>query len=250
MRLPPLEKVNQEPVEPTYRRLGKFVHTLLNWTIRRDWRNQDKVPAQGGVIFVANHTSNFDVLVLGEYLIWSGRWPRFLGKKEIFKLPILGWLGRACGQIPVERNSERAKDALVHAAEALDQGKAVMMYPEGTITGDPEVWPMTGRTGVARLALQTGYPVVPLAQFGAHLVLGQKRLTWPRLIPKKTMAVTCGDPIDLSEFGGSEPSKEDLERATVKIMDTITTLVEQLRGESAPQLRYDIRRGERVPQRR
>lgn len=245
-----IEDVNREPVEPTYRRLGAVVHFLLNKIIIRDWRDQQKVPQSGGVIFVANHIGNFDTLALGEYLILSGRWPRFLGKIQVFRTPIIGWLGRACGQIPVERNTERAKDALVHAERALREGKAVMMYPEGTITADPDLWPMTAHHGTARLALTTGFPVVPLGQMGAQLVLGTKRLTWPRLYPKKTMQVICGDPVDLTEFEGKDLTKELLERASVKIMDAITALVEELRGAPAPELRYDIRKGERVAQQR
>lgn len=246
----PLDQVNHEPVEPTFRRLGLVAHAVLNKITIRDWRDQHKVPRTGGVIFVANHIGNFDVLALGEYLIWSGRWPRFLGKSDIFKLPLLGHLARACGQIRVERRSARAKDALVHAAKALDEGKAVVLYPEGTITGDPEVWPMKARTGAARLALQTGYPVVPLGQMGAQLVLGQKRLTWPRLWPKKTMSVICGDPIDLSAYRGVEPTREVLEEVSELIMDEITALVETIRGRQAPELRYDIRVGQRVPRQR
>lgn len=250
MQLPPLEQVNHEPTEPAYRRLAKFVHALLNRVTTRDWRDQHKVPQTGGVILVANHISNFDTLALGEYLIWSGRWPRFLGKSEIFRTPIIGWLGRACGQIPVYRNTDRAKDALVAAEAALRDGKAVMMYPEGTITGDPDLWPMTGHHGCARLALSTGFPVVPLGQTGADLVLGRKRLIWPRLYPKKPMQVICGDPVDLSDVDGKELTKDVLERATVRIMDAITELVAELRGESAPELRYDIRIDKRVPQQR
>lgn len=250
MQLPPLEQVNHEPVEPAFRRFGRFAHFLMNRITTRDWRDQHKVPQHGGVIFVANHISNFDTLALGEYLIWSGRWPRFLGKSEIFSIPILGRLGRACGQIPVYRNTEKAKDSLIEAERALRDGKAVMMYPEGTITADPDLWPMTARPGAARLALSTGFPVVPLGQTGADLVLGRKKLIWPRIYPKKPMQVICGDPINFDDFAGKEVTREVLDRATVRIMDAVTELVSKLRDEPAPELRYDMRQGTRVPQQR
>lgn len=246
-----LADVNHEPVEPTYRRFVQVLIPLLRPFRRRDWRDQHKVPQTGGVIFVANHIGNFDVIVLGEYLIYSGRWPRFLGKIEIWNVPVLGWLARACGQIPVYRRSDKAKEALVHAKEALRQGKAVTIYPEGTITGDPDGWPMTGQTGVARLALETGCPVVPIGQDGAQRVLGGKHIEIRRLFGRpKTTTIACGDPIDLSDLRDLPLTREVLEVATVRIMDAITAIVEQIRDERAPQLRYDIRKGYRVPQRR
>ncbi|PIF02511.1 MAG: 1-acyl-sn-glycerol-3-phosphate acyltransferase [Propionibacterium sp.] len=250
MQLVPLEECNTEVTTPTFRRLAKYAHWLLNKIIIRDWRDHQKIPKTGGVIFVSNHIGNFDVLVLGEFLIWGGRWPHFLGKSDIFKFPVLGWLARSCEQIRVDRNTDKAKNSLIHAEAALAEGKAVAIYPEGTITGDPDVWPMTARTGAARLALKTGVPIVPIGQMGAQLVLGQKRLTWPRLFPKKTMQIICGDPIDLSEYQNQEITKELLQKASTKIMDEITSLVEILRQEKAPELRYDIRKGERVPQQR
>lgn len=244
-----IEDVNHEPVEPTYRRFVKLLVPLLSLFRRRDWHNQDKVPKEGGVIFVANHIGNFDAIALGEYLIYSGRWPRYLAKVEIFKTPVLGWLARACGQIPVYRHTDRAKESLIHAEGALRRGKAVTIYPEGTITGDPDFWPMTGRRGVAQLALKTGYPVVPIGQIGSQLVLGGKYIEAWRLFGRpKTVTLTTGDPIDLSDLAAMEPTKEVLDLAVVRIMDAITALVEEVRGEKAPELRYDIRKGYRVPQ--
>ena len=73
---------------------------------------------------------------------------------------MVGWFARECRQIPVVRHSEQAKDSLVHARAALEAGECVAIFPEGTITADPDGWPMTGRLGAARLALTTGDPGV------------------------------------------------------------------------------------------
>ncbi|PIF04846.1 MAG: 1-acyl-sn-glycerol-3-phosphate acyltransferase [Propionibacterium sp.] len=243
-----LSDVNHEETEPTYRFVVQAVRPLLRLICRHDWRNQDRVPAEGAVIFVANHISYLDPIVLAEYLIMSGRWPRYLGKSEIFRVPILGTIGRACGQIPVERGSERAADSLIHATEALKAGRAICMYPEGTLTRDPDGWPMTGRTGAARLALATGVPVVPVGQWGAQEIVPGPGLRWPRFSwRRRTVSFTCGEPIDLSDLQGQEPSKTEMVEASNRMMDAITDLVATLRDEPAPLDRYDSREGRRVP---
>lgn len=247
----PLARVNHQPAPPVYKGLVWLVRRVLPLFVTRTWAGQEKLPATGGVLIVANHIGNFDVLVLGEFVIMSGRWPRFLGKSEIWKVPVIGWLARSCEQIPVLRNTANAKDSLVHARRALEEGRAVAVYPEGTITADPDVWPMTGRTGAARLALETGVPVVPIGQIGAEQVLGGKRLEFRKLfsLRRRPVSLAIGDPVDLSRFqSDGEPTKETLEAATVAILDAITELVEQVRGEEAPEGRWDMRVGARVPQ--
>lgn len=78
----------------------------------------------------------------------------------------------------------------------------VVMYPEGTITADPLHWPMTGRTGAARLALETGVPVIPVGQWGPQEVMGYKEMTFPKLWPRKTMKLYCGTDVELSDLRG------------------------------------------------
>lgn len=244
--LVPLKKANQTPVQPVYRRLGLIGGWFMRRLTKQDWGSADKLPATGGIILVANHISNFDPPALAHFVIWSGRWPRALGKSDIWKVPFLGWLATECGSIPVERNTARAADSLIHAEEALQAGECVLIYPEGTITADPDTWPMSARPGAARLALKTGYPVVPLGQWGANHVMPGKTLVWPRLFPRKTMHFRLGDPVDLSHLAGRTDSAAIAE-AGVRIMDAITELVAEIRGEPAPVDRYDIRQGKRIP---
>ena len=256
-----LSQVNHEPAEPVYRALGLGVHAALSLFTRRDWRHQERVPQTGGVLFVPNHISDFDPLVLGEYLIYSGRWPRFVGKEDLWHEPVVGWLAAHCGQIPIRRVTGEAGPGLAAAEEAVRQGKAVTIYPEGTITGDPDGWPMVARSGTARLALATRCPVIPLGQTGADLVIPGKQMHFPRLLPPKPTTVTCGKPVVLDDLydsyhpGGTgegvEPSAaqrshEAIVEAGARIMDAITALVEEVRGRPAPAERYDIRLGRRV----
>ena len=214
---------------------------MLRFVGDRDWRTTDKVPKQGGVLVVANHTSYFDPLAIGMYLIWgAGRWVRYLGKVQLFHAPVIGWLARSCGQIPVERHSERAKDALAAAEAALVAGRLVAIYPEGTLTGDPMMWPMKGKTGAARIALATGCPVIPVGHWGAHEVLPPYTRT-PHLVPRKNIEMVAGDPVLLDDLVARPPSPESTAEATDRIMAAITALVADLRGEKAPAERYDPR---------
>jgi 1-acyl-sn-glycerol-3-phosphate acyltransferase len=134
---------------------------------RRDWRGQQHIPPAGGVIIAANHVSYADPFTFAHYVYDAGRPPCFPAKIELFRLRWpLGRIVRGAGQIPVYRNSANAADALRDAVAAIRRGEAVVIYPEGTVTRDPQLWPMVARTGVARLAMATGALVVPVAQWG------------------------------------------------------------------------------------
>jgi 1-acyl-sn-glycerol-3-phosphate acyltransferase len=123
---------------------------------------------------------------------------------------------------------------------AVRAGKGVAIYPEGTLTRDPDLWPMRGKTGAARVALETQCPVIPVATWGAHEVLApySKRL---RLLPRTTMKVRAGAPVALDDLYGREITTEVLLEATARIMAAITAELEVLRGEKAPVVRFDPR---------
>lgn len=244
----PLRVANPTPVQRTYRRMAHVGGWLMRLLTDQDWDDAASLPRTGGVIVVSNHISNFDPPALAHYVIWHGRWPRALGKSDLWKLPVIGWLARHTGQIPVERGTERAGDALVHARAAVDAGECILIYPEGTITADPGTWPMTPRPGAARLALQTGAPVIPLGQWGAHLVMPGKKPVWPRFRPRRTMVFRCGEPVDLADLAGRDDAAAVAE-AGERIMAAVTGLVAGIRGEESPDEVYDIRLGRRVPRR-
>lgn len=229
----PLRRANQEPVEPAYRRAVRFVHAIVRPLTHRDWRDQQKLPQTGGLVVVANHISNVDPIALAQYLAYSGRWGRFLGKDSLFDVPLLGRLLRATGQIPVHRGTRSAADSLSVAIEAVRDGKVVAIYPEGTITNDPELWPMTGKTGAARIAYATGCPVIPVAQWGAQDIMYGKRVEFPRLLPRKTFRLITGDPIPLEPGEGGQVTSAMLVRTTERIMATLTDLLAELREDEA-----------------
>jgi 1-acyl-sn-glycerol-3-phosphate acyltransferase len=120
---------------------------------RRDWAGAENLPASGGCVVAVNHVSEVDPMPLAHFLYDNGRIPRFLGKAEVFKVPIAGWILTSAGQIPVYRQTSDAAQAFSAAAAAVEKGECVVVYPEGTISRDPSMWPMVGKSGAARIAL-------------------------------------------------------------------------------------------------
>src|SRR6185312_9882305 len=116
-------------------------------------------------------------------------------------------------------------------------GETVIFYPEGTMTKDPDLWPMAGRTGAARIALRTGVPVIPVAQWGAQEVFAPYS-TKPKFFPRKTLKVVAGPALDLSRWEERKRDRAAEQEVTEFIMDEITRLLEGLRGEQAPPVRF------------
>ncbi|MEV5484648.1 MULTISPECIES: lysophospholipid acyltransferase family protein [Streptomyces] len=210
---------------------------------KRDWRGMEHIPADGGFITAVNHNSYLDPLSYAHYQYNTGRVPRFLAKAGLFKSGFVGLMMRGTGQIPVYRETTDAATAFRAAVSAIETGECVAFYPEGTLTRDPELWPMQGKTGAARVALLTKAPVIPVAQWGAHEAMPpyakEKKL---RLLPRKTLLVQAGPPVDLSAFYDQEPTAEVLRAVTEVIMAAITEQLAVLRGEPVPAEPYDWRK--------
>ncbi len=223
-----------------YRAVVAVFRPLLMLLTKRDWRGQENLPAEGGFVVCPNHISYVDVLSFAHLLYDSGHPPYFLGKEGVFDVPVVGSILRAADQITVYRETGRAAGAFSAAVDAVHAGKAVAIFPEGTLTREPDQWPMRGKTGAARVALATRCPVVPVAQWGPQEILGsyERRL---RLLPRKTMHLRVGPPVDLSDLYDLPPTRALLEAATERIMAAITTMLEDLRGETAPAERFDPR---------
>jgi 1-acyl-sn-glycerol-3-phosphate acyltransferase len=208
---------------------------------KRDWRGWEHLPTAGGFVVSPNHVSHVDPLAFAHFMFDSGHPPFFLGKESVFRVPVVGAIVRGAEQIPVYRNTGRAADAFRAAVAAVEEGKCVGVFPEGTLTRDPHLWPMVGKTGAARIALTTRCPLVPVAQWGPQEILAPytKRL---RLFPRKTMRVMAGPPVDLSDLYDRPLDAAVLLEATDRLMAAITRLLEELRGEQAPAERFDSRK--------
>ena len=224
-----------------YRSVVAILRPLLMVFTKRDWHGAEHLPTTGGFVAAPNHLSYLDPLSFAHFLVDHGHAPFFLGKESVFRVPVVGAILRGAEQIPVYRNTGQAADAFRAAVAAVESGKCVGVYPEGTLTRDPDIWPMVGKTGAARIALATRCPVIPVAQWGPQEVLEPygKRL---HLLPRKTMRVTAGPPVDLSDLYDRPLTGALLREATDRIMAAITAQLETIRGEQAPAQRFDSRK--------
>ncbi|ANJ12041.1 lysophospholipid acyltransferase family protein [Streptomyces parvulus] len=226
-----------------YRLAAGLVRPVLFLLVERRWRGHEHMPAEGGFLTVANHISPFDPLTFGHFQYSSGRPPRMLAKASLFDVPFVGAMLRRTGQIPVHRGTADAVSALRSAVDAVRAGECVAIYPEGTITRDPGMWPMAGKTGAARIALTTGAPVIPVAQWGAQRIVrpyarggrGDRRV-W--LAPRQTVHVVAGAPVDLSRYAGLPLTPDVLRGATEDIMAAVTALLAGIRREEPPTRRH------------
>lgn len=212
---------------------------LVGLIVKFRFHDREKMPQTGAVIITPNHFTNIDPITVGAAVWYLGRLPRFLAKASILRVPVVGWLLRRSGQIPVERGgATRSSESLKAAAEMVSRGRALIVYPEGSLTRDPDMWPMRGKTGAVRLALEHGIPIVPVAHWGTQDVM-PRYSNKISLFPRHTIHIKVGDPVDLSAFVGKPMTNAILAGATAAVMDAITHLLEDLRGEKAPEIRWN-----------
>lgn len=201
----------------------------------------ENLPVDGPYVLAPNHYSEIDPLIIAVATWRMGRAPRFMAKESLFRVPVLGWALRATGMIPVARasTSGTARQTL-DAAEALTTGgRGVIVYPEGTLTRDPDLWPMRGKTGAVRLALEADVPVIPVAHWGVQKIMpryGKGLSLWP---PRKRVRVRVGEPVDLSAHRGADGRPASLNAATTVVMDRIAALLGELRDAQPPAQRWD-----------
>ncbi|MDI6023210.1 lysophospholipid acyltransferase family protein [Leucobacter sp. UT-8R-CII-1-4] len=220
--------------------LASLILPLWSCMVRYRFTPDSKLPNTGPFIMSPNHYSEIDPIAMGAAIWHLGRLPRFMAKESLFKVPVFGWLLKATGQIPVRREGAvRANGNPMGAAEELIRREAaVIVYPEGTLTRDPDLWPMRGKSGAVRLALETGIPLIPAAHWGTQNLM-------PRYgkgihpFPRKTIEVAVGEPLDLSKFEGRDVDQKVVNEATVMLMNEITRLLAGLRGETPPSELWD-----------
>jgi 1-acyl-sn-glycerol-3-phosphate acyltransferase len=210
----------------------------IGWlTGRSRYEGREHIPATGGALIVANHISHLDPVFSGLIVHRARRVPRFLAKHSLWKTPVLGWALAGSEQIPVYRESADAQQSLRAGTQALQDGKIVIIYPEGTITRDPDGWPMHSRTGVARLALTADVPVVPMVHWGTSRVLDMYSKRF-RPFPRGEIVVRCGPPVDLSAYRGRPIDAVVLREVTDLLMTRVRELLAEVRREPAPAAFY------------
>ena len=237
-----------------FRVLGTMVRPTYNAIASIKIEGRENLPQKGGYIVVANHTTEVDPITVAYAPFISGALPRFLAKDSLFRAPVLGWLMCKMAHIPVIRGSVDARKSLITARSVVEAGGAVVIFPEGTTTHDPDTWPMQARTGAARLALATGAPVIPVAHWGDEQILSYEYVDGPdgkkkekrkvSLWPRKTVHVKIGQPMNIAALV-DDPSPQakrtrtELNIVTEAMMDEITALLAHIRGEQAPKGRWN-----------
>jgi putative phosphoserine phosphatase/1-acylglycerol-3-phosphate O-acyltransferase len=187
---------------------------------RFEFEGEDRVPRRGPAIVVANHRSYFDIVAMSLLFAKVGRPVRFLGKKEVFDVPVVGQVAKAFGGIRVDRGTG-SDEPLQAAVAALDSGDLVAIMPQGTIPRGPAFFDpvLKGRWGAARLAHMTRVPVIPVGLWGTEKV-------WPRsarlpnmlnLTNPPTIKVRVGPAVDLKY--------KNVDKDTERIMEAIMQLL-------------------------
>jgi 1-acyl-sn-glycerol-3-phosphate acyltransferase len=184
----------------------------------------ENIPRKGAALLAFNHIAYMDPLAAAYAVDAAGRKPRFLAKTELFQDKRIAWILRGAKQIEVKRGTPAAPMALDNAVEALERGEIVVVFPEGTITIDPELKPMAAKTGIVRLSLLADVSVIPAAVWGTANV-------WPKGFaaswrPRQDICVRIGEPMRVE---GDIDRPETWERAGRQIMDAIGVLVASLR---------------------
>jgi 1-acyl-sn-glycerol-3-phosphate acyltransferase len=223
-----------EKIGATWRFVWLVLYAPFSLLIKNSYRNLQRLPQQGPVIIVTNHVSHIDPFLVAKLVLDGARTPRFLAKESIFDVKIVGAAMRGMGHIPVRRGTVDARQSLDAAVAALDAGRVIVLHPEGTVTRDPDGWPMAAKSGAARLAmLAPDVPVIPVAQWGVQtsVDLYRKKV---KLFPRPRHVMSVGEPIDLSRFHGKEPTVAVLREVTEAIMQQLRTDVAELRGLPAP----------------
>ncbi|MBB5846675.1 1-acyl-sn-glycerol-3-phosphate acyltransferase [Mobiluncus mulieris] len=217
------------------------VRWLLILLMRREYQGAENLPKRGGFIAVSNHVTELDSVTFGHFLLANHVSVRIMVKETMMHWPVVGFCAKHSRMIPVFRESAQAKDSLIAARAALQVGEVVGMFPEGTLTRDPGLWPMKPRTGAARLALETRVPVIPVAQWGAHRTL-EPYGKW-RFPPRGRVRVIAGPPVDLADLYGRFDDHEAITEAAGRISQALTGLIAQMRpGETPPEKLWDMKR--------
>lgn len=230
-----------------FRTAAAVVCPTLNLLLGKQWEGMERLPRQG-YIAVANHVTEIDPLAVAHAVYRGGSTPHFLAKDSLFRAPGLGALLRGLQQIPVARDQRDAQSSLDVAKGVIEQGGAIIIYPEGTLTRDPQLWPMRAKSGAARLALTTGAPVVPITHWGVQDLLAPYGRV-PKVVPRPRYRLLVGEEVELADLREGPMTRTVLARATERIEEALTAGVATLRGEEPPELIWDRALRQRVPRR-
>ncbi len=221
--------------------LAAVVIPLVGWFAKIEVRGAQNLPREGAYVLAPNHHSEFDPLTVAVATWRMGRAPRFMAKESLFRVPVLGAAMRKTGMVPVSRTGHGkngASQSMEQASQLIRDQSGVIVYPEGTLTRDPDLWPMRGKSGAVRLALAGDLPLIPVAHWGEQQILpryGRLRVFPPR----RRVTFLVGEPIALDDLRGREHEKGVITEASDRLMQEVARLLGELRGETPPEERWD-----------
>ncbi|WP_369134899.1 lysophospholipid acyltransferase family protein [Modestobacter sp. I12A-02662] len=216
--------------------VGLFGRLEVTGSVPEEWR-------RGPLLLAVNHIGDYDIFTIAAVLHRAGLTPRFMATGGIMSAPVVGPLLERSGGIRVQRRSDAAALALRVTQVALAHGGHVVAYPEGRVGLAPDGWPERGRTGLARLALDAGVPVIPVSQWGAHEVLqyandwGKLRTMLRALWVQPALRVHIGPAVHLDDLRPGRVG--DVNRARTRIAAALTRGLVPLRaGEPADRVAF------------
>jgi 1-acyl-sn-glycerol-3-phosphate acyltransferase len=212
-------------MEPVYLLAKGILKPSLATWLRWNIEGLENIPRSGPAIVAFNHIAYLDPLAVSFVVDSARRRPRFLAKSELFEDKRIAWIFKGARQIEVRRGTRDAPMALDHALDTLRHGEVIVVFPEGTITTDPDLFPMAPKSGAARLALKSGVPLIPCALWGTANIWpkGFAKHWWP---PKQDVCVRIGAPI---EVAGRPDTREEWVRLSKELMAAISELFASVR---------------------
>ncbi|MEY4348762.1 MAG: hypothetical protein RL719_59 [Actinomycetota bacterium] len=238
LRMP---KIHKNDIHFGTRIVANILKPIVRLMYRVEVVGKENLPKTGAYVLGANHVTYVDALAVA-YAVYFRikRTPHFLAKGNLFKAPLIGSILLAVEQVPVYRGGHSNREPMDAANEMLQNGRVIAIFPEGTLTREPNGWPMRGKIGAIKMALDNNVPFYPMGQWGTEVVLPtySKDL---RPKPWHKVRMIVGPELDLSAYRNRKLSNQDYTDATELAMKAITELVEELRGEKAPAKLFDPR---------
>lgn len=238
-RTPNTAEINAQNPKATERLLEGVSKVLCNRSKVRAW-GLERVPETGTFITAASHVTMYDVFVPMMSLFHMGRRPRYMAKAEMAKWPLIGKWFQLVGMQPVPRRSGQAKAIEEESIKIITSGRPLTIWPEGTVTRDPQKWVMSLKPGIGYIALESSrrlgrqVPIFCAVTWGAASI----NQWWPW--PRKNVVMCYDEQLDYADLladmdsWGEEPPADKVSELTMRVFRRMNEVMEEIRGERMP----------------
>ncbi|NMA53488.1 MAG: 1-acyl-sn-glycerol-3-phosphate acyltransferase [Bifidobacterium sp.] len=238
-RTPNTAEINAQNPKATERLLEGVSKVLRNRSKVRAW-GLERVPETGTFITAASHVTMYDVFVPMMSLFHMGRRPRYMAKAEMAKWPLIGRWFQLVGMQPVPRRSGQAKAIEEESIKIITSGRPLTIWPEGTVTRDPQKWVMSLKPGIGYIALESSrrlgrqVPIFCAVTWGAASI----NQWWPW--PRRNVVMCYDEQLDYADLladmdsWGEEPPADKVSELTMRVFRRMNEVMEEIRGERMP----------------